>query len=210
MQRDVERRIFSLTEVELRSGEDGRKRLIGYAALPNKRSENLGGFVEEIAPGAFAKVLNDDVRALWNHDPNFVFGRTTADTLKITEDGFGLRTEALPPDVQWANDFIVSIERGDVTQMSFAFEVEEDEWSELEDGLWLRRIILVRRLYDVSYVTFPAYPQTSVTVRDYVESLRARGSTTDNNDGLLGEVRAHLELRRRQITIREKEVFSHE
>ena len=160
----VERRAFT---VEWRAEEkDGRPRLVGYAAVFNRESENLGGYVEIIAPGAFDDVLDDDVRALWNHDPKYVLGRTKVGTLHLEVDEKGLKVEITPPDTQWARDLMESIRRGDVDQMSFAFEVADggDEWVK-KDGKTVRTIRRIGRLYDVSVVTFPAYPQTEVTLR---------------------------------------------
>ncbi|HQD81174.1 MAG TPA: HK97 family phage prohead protease [Bacillota bacterium] len=158
--------------VEVRAAEDGSKRIVGYAARFNMWSEVLGywmRFKERILPGAFASVLNDDVRGLFNHDSNLVLGRTTSGTLSISEDELGLRYTIHPPATTWANDLIVVMERGDVTQSSFSFQVDTeddgDEWEyDEEQELWLRTIKKFKRLYDVSPVTFPAYPQTDSVV----------------------------------------------
>jgi len=141
-------------------------KIIGYAAVFNALSEDLGPFREKIAKGAFAESLRsgDDVRALLNHDANFVLGRTTANTLDLREDEHGLRVEIDPPTTTWAADLLVSIERGDIDQMSFGFQVVEDEMTTV-DGKNVRILVEVR-LFDVSIVTFPAYPQTNVGVND--------------------------------------------
>lgn len=143
----------------------GEKLIRGHAALFDTLSENLGGFREQVAKGAFAGVLDDDVRALFNHDPNHILGRTNAGTLSIAVDDTGLRYEIQPPDTQTARDLVTSIDRGDIDQSSFAFTVAEDDWEENEDGVWIRTILKVRRLYDVSPVTYPAYPDASVGLR---------------------------------------------
>lgn len=141
----------------------------GHAALFNSRSENLGGFYEEIAPGAFTEsIAADDVRALWNHNDSFVLGRNRANTLRLFEDSQGLGVEIDPPDAQWARDLLGSMKRGDVTQMSFGFRVLTDSIRKI-DGLWVRRLEKVR-LFDVSPVTFPAYTGTDVSVRSAAES----------------------------------------
>ncbi len=163
---------------ELRAeGEGDARRLVGYAAMFNKRSlpMPLGwdeSFVEVIKPGAFAGVLGNDVRALINHDSNLVLGRNKAGTLKLSEDEIGLRVEITPPDTSYANDLIASIKRGDVDQMSFAFVVGEEKWGDGEDGIALREILSVAELFDVSPVTYPAYPDTTVAAR-HLEQLRA-------------------------------------
>ncbi|MCW7552142.1 HK97 family phage prohead protease [Endozoicomonas gorgoniicola] len=159
-----ENRESRLGTIELRD-DDGEQRISGYAAMFNSLSENLGGFREQIAPGAFDQVMQDDVRALFNHEPHLILGRTTADTLQLSLDDTGLRYRIDPPDTQYARDLIKSIERGDVTQSSFAFWVEDDSWDEDKDGRVIRTVKKFRRLYDISPVTYPAYPDTSVAAR---------------------------------------------
>ncbi|MES9985633.1 MAG: HK97 family phage prohead protease [Candidatus Thiodiazotropha sp. 6PLUC6] len=153
-----------LGTVELRD-DDGESRITGYAAIFNTLSENLGGFREQIRSGAFDSVLTNDVRALFNHDPSLILGRTTAGTLSLDSDGTGLRYRIEPPDTQAARDLIKSIQRGDVTQSSFAFQVDDDRWEEDDDGRLIRTIIAIKRLYDISPVTYPAYPDTTVASR---------------------------------------------
>ena len=151
--------------VEARSGENGEApRIFGYAARFNALSEDLGGFREMIAPGAFGESLpRDDIRALFNHDANYVMGRTGAGTLKLWEDESGLAFEVTLPDAQWARDLHTSVQRGDIDQCSFAFEVQEDAW-ETRDGARLRTLKRVK-LYDVSVVTYPAYQSTIAAAR---------------------------------------------
>ena len=150
--------------IELRS-DDGEHRISGYAATFNTLSENLGGFREQIRAGAFDDVLIDDVRALFNHDPSMILGRTKAGTLHLDSDNTGLRYTIDPPDTQYARDLHKSIERADVTQSSFAFQIEDDDWNEDDDGRIIRTIKKVKRLFDISPVTYPAYPDTSVAAR---------------------------------------------
>ena len=151
--------------IELRNADGQPPRLAGYAAVFDSLSENLGGFREKIAPGAFDQVLNDDVRALVNHDPNLILGRTISGTLKINLDNRGLFYEIDVPDTAFARDLMESVKRGDVSQSSFAFRVEDDRWDEDDDGRYIRTIKKVKRLYDVSPVTYPAYPDTDVATR---------------------------------------------
>lgn len=139
----------------------------GHAAVFDKWSETLGGifpFKEKVKRGAFMDSLEkDDIRALFNHDPNYVLGRNKSGTLELREDAEGLLVRITPPNTQWARDLQVSIERGDINQMSFGFMVEEDEWRS-EDGYDVRELRKVK-LYDVSPVTYPAYTATDVGVR---------------------------------------------
>jgi HK97 family phage prohead protease len=171
---DMERRTVSLP-VEMRQ-QDERPMLSGYAAVFGDVTEIAGMFKERIAPGAFASaVARDDVRALFNHDANFVLGRTTAGTLRLVEDERGLRYEADPPDTTWARDLLVSVGRGDVSQSSFAFEVTEEDWDYGQRGEMPVRTIKAVRLYDVSPVTYPAYESTSVSARSLEAAKAALG-----------------------------------
>ena len=177
---DIEKRNFAVTE--LRAVEDGEQRkIVGYAAVFNTEARINSWLIEKIEPGAFAKTIaGDDIRSVWNHDSNFVLGRNKAGTLTLIEDERGLRSENIPPDTQWARDFQVSIDRGDVTQMSFAFEVIDQEWLDNEDGTETRTIKEVR-LFEVSPVTFPAYTDTTVALRS-LESARGSRQQTKMPD----------------------------
>lgn len=146
---------------ELRMTGDETPVIRGYAAVFNEMSEDLGGFREVIAPGAFKDAAAEDVRALWNHDRNLVIGRATAGTLGLMEDERGLLVEITPPEsAAW---MVESIKRGDVTQMSFGFQTLRDDWA-FQDGGVIRTLELVR-LIEVSPVAFPAYPQTEAALR---------------------------------------------
>jgi HK97 family phage prohead protease len=114
------------------------------------------------------------VRALWNHNPDYVLGRNRAKTLTLSEDSRGLKIEVDPPDTQFARDLMVSIERGDVSQMSFAFSVRANgqNWGKDDDGQVVRTLTNVR-LFDVSPVTYPAYQQTDVAVRSMEQWQKA-------------------------------------
>lgn len=161
----VERRAW-VSEMRAEMTETG-PRLVGYAAVFGQRTL-IWDYYEEIAPGAFRRALAEgqDVVALWNHDTNYVLGRRSAGTLHLEEDAHGLRVEIIPPNTQWARDLVESIRRGDVKQMSFSFRVPEggEEWY-TEAGRLVRRLVDVD-LFDVSPVTFPAYPQTEIGVRE--------------------------------------------
>lgn len=166
-----QRRAF---EFELRATDDGEGKLVGHAAVFNKEAE-LFGFREKIQKGAFKKTIKEsDVRALWNHNSDFVLGRNKADTLELREDEKGLLVEIEPPDTQWARDLGVSIERGDVSQMSFGFETVRDQWTEGKGNQDPLRELLEVRLFDVSPVTFPAYPQTDIQIRSLIDTTRIK------------------------------------
>ena len=174
----VERRIVNNT-LELRGKAGEAKTLVGYAAVFNREATIAGFFREQIAPGAFdAAIREDDVRALFNHDPNYVLGRTTSGTLTLSQDDDGLRYEADPPDTQWARDLMVTVGRGDVNQSSFGFQVVREEWTNPENRAELPlRTILEARLFDVSPVTYPAYEETSAEARSHAEALRSAEQT---------------------------------
>ena len=161
----LERRVTA-GPVELRI-EGEQRSLIGYAAVFNQEAVIGEFFRELIEPGAFDEALTtDDVRALFNHDPSLILGRNTAKTLRLSSDATGLRYEIDPPATSYAADLVVSVQRGDVSQSSFAFRVLEETWVNKTEatGLPLRRIRRVS-LYDVSPVTYPAYEGTSVSAR---------------------------------------------
>lgn len=165
---EIERRTFALEGLNIEERENQSPVIRGHAAVFNTLSEDLGGFREQIAPGAFADaIMNDDVRALFNHDANFVLGRNRSGTLRMMEDGTGLAVEIDPPDTQWARDLVLSMRRGDISQMSFGFSVVKggQSWSKNEAGESIRTVSKVR-LFDVSPVTYPAYTQTDVAVRE--------------------------------------------
>lgn len=154
--------------VELRTADGEAPRLVGHAAIYNSLSEDLGGFREQIAPGAFAKTLSDkaDVRALFNHDPNFVLGRTSSGTLRLSEDERGLAMDVTLPQTPLVRDMVLEpIRRGDIDQMSFGFQVVKggDSWD--ESGEVSVRTLREVKLFDVSPVTFPAYAATDVSAR---------------------------------------------
>ena len=178
----MNREIRQLPLTELRvAGENNQRKIVGYSAVFGTLSEVLGGyrsFKEKIQQGAFAEtIVTDDIRALFNHNRDCVLGRNTSGTLTLTEDEKGLLVEITPPDTSTARDLLVSIERGDVSQMSFGFIAEEDEWGEA-DGMDIRTLKKVK-LFDVSVVTYPAYVDTSVDVRS-IDSYKSYQAQIDN------------------------------
>lgn len=183
--------------------DDEPAKIVGYAARFNQLSDVLGNFREQIQPGFFDGIEADDVRALFNHDPNYVLGRSSAGTLKLAQDSEGLAVEIVPPDTTWARDLLTSIQRGDVNQMSFAFTVAEngDKWEKV-DGNWIRTLIRKGRVFDVSPVTYPAYPQTSAAVRSKLETLQQEEVPPQEQAASSGaEVLARQAARRRTVDL---------
>ena len=162
---DKETRNFPLTELRIEKRDDDSREVVGHASVFNSLSEDLGGFRETIAPGAFDDVLQDDVRALFNHDPNMILARTKSGTLTLSVDERGLQYRFNAPDTTAGRDLMVSLERGDIDQSSFGFRVADDEW-ENRDGQVVRTVLKFSRLFDVSPVTMPAYPDTDVAKRE--------------------------------------------
>jgi uncharacterized protein len=170
----MERRFVPIESLQYEEEEDGVMSIAGVAALFRAESQDLGGFVEVLEPGAFDDaIMMSDVRGLFNHDPNYILGRTKSGTmeLEVREDGLHYRIPNLPAS---RRDVWEAIQRGDVTGNSFAFTVERDRW-EQRDGAPLRIIEKVRELFDVGPVVYPAYSQTVVSARcmDYVSKVKA-------------------------------------
>jgi HK97 family phage prohead protease len=145
--------------------DDIRPRIVGHAVVFDADSHDLGGFIERIRPQAVDRAIREahDVRALVDHDPSRILGRTKAGTLRMTKDKTGLRVEIDPPNTSAARDIVESIRRGDVDGMSFAFRTLEDDWH-MEGGKPVREV-LDMEMSDVSVVTYPAYPTTDVAAR---------------------------------------------
>ena len=166
----IERRFYDVVELRAKKGDDGKRTLVGHAAVFDRMSVPMWGFREMVAKGAFAKTIkNDDIRALWNHDGSEVLGRNkNSKSLRLSEDTVGLAIEIDLPNTQRANDAFELISRGDVSQMSFAFKTISDRWH-IQDEQEIRTLVEVR-LFDVSPVTFPAYPDTDISVRAHYDA----------------------------------------
>jgi uncharacterized protein len=162
------------TSVAVRTEGDSL-RVSGYAAMYNRETVIMGLWREQVAPGAFRSALEgkDDVRALFNHDPNFLLGRTKSGTLTLSEDERGLRYDVELPNTRAAQDVHEMIRRGDVDGSSFGFRIDDEEWDDTPTKKGKLPLVTIRtvELFDVSPVTFPAYPQTSVTARSRGEQL---------------------------------------
>lgn len=159
----TERRAFC--PMEWRTGGAGGTagQIFGYAAVFNQPAD-LGWFVEEFAPGAFARtIIGDDIRALVDHDPSRIIGRNKAGTLKLSEDRLGLLMDIDVADTSHGRDIVAAVKRGDVTgaSISFSVPIRGDVWS--VQGGRDHRLVFEAKLYDVAPVTFPAYTQTSVS-----------------------------------------------
>lgn len=175
---DREMRCYS-GEVRAEQQSDQPTRIIGYGSVFNSRSEPLWGFREIIKPGAFDDVLSNDVRGLFNHDPNFILGRSASGTLALSVDERGLQYNITAPDTQMIRDLVIApMLRGDISQSSFAFQVarDGDNWYEDEEGIVIREINKFSRLYDVSPVTYPAYQDADSGVRSLKAWQEARDS----------------------------------
>ena len=170
---------------EIRSGGDLRAvspgKLAGYAAINNSQSQDLGGFVERIIPGAFKRSLTkpDNIRALLEHDPQRLLGRVGSRTLSLQEDTKGLYFELSLPDTSYARDLGVLVERGNISGCSFGFRVPQggDHW-ELRAGKLTRDLVVVD-LQEITITGNPAYLDTTVAKRgmdywrkkEYFESI---------------------------------------
>ena len=166
--------------------------ITGHAAVFD-RETNIGGmFREVIRPGAFSAALlrRDDVRALFNHDPNFVLGRTSAGTLRLSQDERGLKYEIDPPTATWVRDLRESIKRGDVRESSFAFRIHQERWVQGQTPL---REVLEAELFDVSPVTYPAYTTTTVSARG--DGIELAGAATEGRSAIVESVDAIRRLR---------------
>tara|TARA_B100000519_G_C14261030_1_gene448046 strand:+ start:5027 stop:5689 length:663 start_codon:yes stop_codon:yes gene_type:complete len=190
----LERRNYT-TELRVENSEN--RQVVGYASVfkdaegNSALSENLGGFREKIDPNAFNDVLKDDVRALFNHDPNYIIGRSTSGTLSLSVDERGLKYSVNIPETTYGDDLMVSLKRGDITQNSFGFIVEDDSWDEDEDGNTIRTINKVGRLLDVSMVTYPAYPDAEIGKRSFL-NYRTEKEKAENKKQQEYEIKRNL------------------
>jgi uncharacterized protein len=175
-----------MTQVEIRAsrglvtvrsaGDSSAMRIGGYAAKFNKKSQNLGGFVERIAPGFFNKSAGDGwpgVMARWNHEDAFLLGTTQGKTLRLALDDEGLDYEVDLPESR--RDVFELVERGDVHQSSFAFIAFEDDWA-LDENDFPLRTLVAGKAVDVAPVNTPAYLDTSTGLRSLAEK---RGADLD-------------------------------
>lgn len=179
----VERRFIN----ELRADTQGDDLVLqGYASVFGQESQDLGGFREVVNPGTFARSIRqgDDVKALQNHDPNLVLGRSKNGSLQLKEDARGLFFRCVLPPTQTARDLHALVKRGDVDQCSFGFVTKADDWANKRDAsgdMYAQRTLHDVDLLDVSAVTYPAYLGTSVAARSLFP------------DGPVAEIRSALD-----------------
>lgn len=157
--------------LELREGERGEV-FAGYAFRYGALSENLGGFVERIAPGSASKTLREqDLRALFNHSPDHLLGRMGAGTLRVNDTPEGLRYFVDKPNTSLGRDLATLIARGDIYGSSFTFMTvgaNGVQWMRSDKGFPLREVREMK-MRDVGPVTFPAYSASDVALRSLAE-----------------------------------------
>lgn len=174
-----------MTKIEKRGGilgvetraEDEKRTLVGYAAVFNSSADIAGWWTERIAPGAFARTIGGDVRALVDHDMGRVIGRTVSGTLRLSEDSKGLLCEIDIPNTTDGNDLWELVDRGDISGMSFGFHVTKQEWDETVDPPV--RTIQAVDLIEVSAVAWPAYDDTTIGKRALQEWRDANSKILD-------------------------------
>lgn len=154
---------------------DGKKYIEGYFAVFGSNYELWQGATESIDANAFDDALNDDIRALIDHETRLVLGRNKAGTLELKADSYGLwaRIEINENDSD-ATNLYARTQRGDVSQGSFGFDILEEDTEYREDGSvhWTIRKV---KLYEVSAVTFPAYVETGIAARkEQYENIKKR------------------------------------
>lgn len=178
---NIEKRTITNKNIEVREAEEGGYVIEGIAAMVDKDND-MGWYVERIERGAFDGRLNDDVRFLINHDPNLILARTKSGTGELFTDNDGnLCYRYTTPNRTYAKDLADAIRSGDIDQSSYAFTIDDQEWEERADGKEVRTIKKYARLYDVSPVTYPADPDTSVAKRSY-EMTKQEDETTEEKE----------------------------
>lgn len=175
MERNMMRQVRTINS-EFKTREDGEElRIEGYFAVFNSNYQIWDDMSESVAPGAFSEALGDDIRALIDHETMYVLGRNTAGTLELREDSRGLWGSILiNPNDQDAMNLYARVNRGDVNQCSFGFDILEEETEYRPDGSvhWTIKKV---KLYEVSVCTFPAYAETSVQARkNEYEAIKKR------------------------------------
>jgi len=194
MSKDFEQRCVSTGfTIEERAEGDTKMTIAGYAATFNNLSSDLGGFREQLSPGAFDAVMEDDVRAVFNHDPNGILGRSSSGTLRMSLDGTGLKYEVDLPDNTLGRDLYASVQRGDIKESSFRFSIAPngEEWKDTDEGM-VRTITKVSRLVDVSPVTYPAYPDATIAARS-LDGWKKEHDLTDVHSKICALKRIQLE-----------------
>lgn len=180
---------------EIRKTDGEPSKIIGYAVRWDQLSVPIWGmFKEQFRKGAFTNHMAD-VYASWQHDSREVLGRTPG-TLQLLEDDVGLRYEITTPS--WADRHIETIERGDVRGSSFIFRSIKDEWNETDPDMAIRTVIEAE-LIEVSPVTRPAYPSSSVGVRSAEDVFKER--QTSVADILQEKRKKQFDLERKRLDL---------
>lgn len=164
MNRDTRQIRSTASKFETRD-EGGELKIEGYFAVFNSNYQIFDDLSESVAPGAFDDTLGDDIRALINHDSSLVLGRNTAHTLELRQDEHGLwGSITINPNDQDAMNLYARVQRGDVDQCSFGFDILSEDYDVRDDGSvhWTIKKV---KLYEVSVCTFPAYEETNVKAR---------------------------------------------
>lgn len=182
--------------LEVRAAGDQKITIAGYAALFGSQTVIGDSYREVIARGAFAETIKGDVRALIDHDTGRVIGRTVAGTLRLAEDATGLAVEIDLPDTTDGRDLATLIDRGDISGMSFGFNVTKQTWDETGD--MPTRTIEAVNLREVSVVVFPAYPDTSIALRSLDECRRERRSNNYSAAATRLRLKVSLDLKSRR------------
>lgn len=199
----IERRFVEVADLAVRAADgDQPPMIVGHAAVFNQTAD-LGYFKERVAPGTFRQTIQeDDIRALWNHNEDHVLGRNRAGTLSLEEDSTGLAVRIMPPDTQMSRDLMVSMKRGDVSQMSFGFRRRSHIITQDADGNVTRTLTDVK-LFDVSPVAFPAYTGTDASVRSaqLAELLEEFRRGPDNPRETAGSWEQDLDYRARELAL---------
>lgn len=193
----LERRFYNAPVViEKRDGEEESRTIKGYAAIFNSWSRYLGWFKEKVDAKAFEECDMSDVVALFNHNFDILFARSTSDTLKLGVDEKGLYYEFDAPNTSDGNNLLELVKRGDISTSSFQFVVEEDKWIEDPDEGTQRIIQKISRLIDVSPVTFAAYADSSVDVarRSYDEYQKENEEEQEEETKHLDVIHARANL----------------
>ena len=169
---DLERR-YTPVPVELRAAKEQQRTINGYAAVFNRESSNLGGFVEVVDSRAFNKSRGDgwpDVIARYNHDDNMLLGTVAGGTLRLLVDDTGLMYDVDPPQAR--ADILELVSRGDVRKSSFAFRTITDDGGMTDQG-FPKRTLVAAQLVDVAPVNIPAYPDSSAGLRSLAAHVGA-------------------------------------
>ena len=185
---DMECRYFEPPAVVVETRNEKEVKMVrGTAVKFGQLSRNLGWFREKFDRTAFDNVMEDDVVALFNHNIDKVLARSISGTLRFWTDDEGLQYEFESPDNTAGRDLLVSLQRGDIRHSSFSFTIQDEKWEEDEEAGEIRTVLKVKRLYDVSPVVFPAYPQSvsEISKRSYDEWKKQQDAENQPDAGKL-------------------------